>query len=80
MKTEGNISKVAICPKCHGFVLACHVDFLQKGTEKEFTQFTNKGFVVQLETIEKTRSRDFSDYDVCVKKECKPNYPQNPTL
>lgn len=30
MNTKGNVLKVAVCPKCHGFVLACHVDFLDK--------------------------------------------------
>jgi len=50
MRTEGNVSKVAICPKCKGFTLACHIDSLCERTEKEFTELTNEGFEVKLET------------------------------
>jgi len=46
MRTEGNVSKVAICPKCNGYVLACHVDYL-RAAEKEFTKLTNEGFTVK---------------------------------
>jgi hypothetical protein len=61
---------VAICPNCKGFTLACHVDSLTKETEKEFTELTNEGFIVKLETIEETRSRNYGAYSKCSKKEC----------
>ena len=70
MRTDGNVSKVAICPKCKGYTLACHVDYLTKETEKEFTELTNEGFIVQLETIEKTRSRNYGAYTECSKGNC----------
>jgi hypothetical protein len=70
MRTEGNVSKVAVCPKCEGFTLACHVDSLTKKTEKEFTELTNEGFIVKLETIEKTRSRNYGAYSECSKGKC----------
>ena len=74
MNTKGKVSKVAVCTKCHGFVLACHVDFLDKKTENEFTEFTNEGFIVKLETIDKTKSRNFADYKLCKEKKCKPKF------
>ena len=67
MRTEGNLSKVAICPKCEAYTLACHVDYLTKITENEFEELANEGFVVQLETIEKTRSRNYRAYSECPK-------------
>jgi hypothetical protein len=70
MRTEGNVSKVAICQNCDGFVLACHVDGLDKRTEKEFTEFTNEGFLVKIETIQETKARDFADYDECSNGTC----------
>lgn len=70
MRTEGKISKVAICPKCNAFILACHVDHLSKQTEKEFTELTNKGFEVKLETSEETRARKYGDYNECSKGLC----------
>ena len=70
MRTEGNVSKVAICPKCDGFTLACHVDSLDKETEKEFTELTNEGFIVKLETIEETQARDYGAYDDCSTGKC----------
>lgn len=72
MRTEGNVSKVAICPRCDGFTLACHVDRLTRKTEKEFTSLTNQGFIVKLETIEETKARDYGAYSECSKKKCKP--------
>ena len=45
MRTEGKVSKVAICEKCGAFVLACHIDSISKNTEKEFTEFSNDGFI-----------------------------------
>ncbi len=71
MRLDGNISKVAICEKCKGFVLACHVDFLDKETEKEFTDLTNLGFTVKLETAEETRARKFTNSENCLKGVCK---------
>ena len=32
MRTEGKISKVAICEKCQNYILASHIDFLDKQT------------------------------------------------
>lgn len=71
MKTEGNISKVAICNNCNGYVLACHVEYLDRATEKEFTSFTNEGFVVKLETAEETRARTLATYTDCKNGTCK---------
>lgn len=70
MRTEGKISKVAICEKCNGFVLACHIDYVNDDTEKEFTGFVNEGFTVKLETAEETRNRDFADYIKCISDFC----------
>lgn len=55
-------SKVALCKKCKGYLLASHTDYMDKATEKEFTQFTNEGFEVKIETLEKTRSRSLVFY------------------
>ncbi len=71
MRTEGNVSKVAVCNNCNGFVLACHVDFLDKKVEREFTQFTNEGFDVKVETVEETRARNYSSYQDCSIRNCK---------
>ena len=73
MRKEGNVSKVAICKKCDCFVLACHVDHLDKETEKEFTEFTNEGFDVKVETIKETQAREYSSYDDCVNNKCAGN-------
>jgi len=70
MRTEGKVSKVAICLKCNGFTLACHVDSLSKQTEKEFTELTNEGFKVIIETIEETRARNYGAYSECSKGIC----------
>lgn len=70
MRTEGKVSKVAICPKCKGFTLACHIDSLSKETEKEFTELTNEGFEVKLETIEETRAREYGAYSECSQGKC----------
>ena len=71
MRTEGNISKVAICPKCDKTILACHVDYLNEINEKEFTEFTNEGFIVKVETKDETISRGFGDYELCSTNRCK---------
>lgn len=70
MRKEGKVSKVAICPRCNGFTLACHVDSLSKRTEKEFTELTNEGFEVKLETIEETRARKYTAYSECKSGKC----------
>jgi hypothetical protein len=57
MNLKERKSKVALCKKCKGFVLASHTDYITKSTEKEFTELTNWGFEVKIETLEKTRSR-----------------------
>jgi hypothetical protein len=55
-------SKVALCKKCGGYILASHTDYIRKESEKEFTQFTNEGYQVKIETLEKTRSRNLVFY------------------
>ena len=52
-------SKVALCTNCKGFVLASHIDYITKQTEKEFTEFTNEGYEVKIETLQETKDRDF---------------------
>jgi hypothetical protein len=44
---------------------------MDKSTEKEFTQFTNEGFEVKIETLEKTRSRNFVFYSDKKNGKCK---------
>lgn len=70
MRTEGKVSKVAICEKCNKIILASHIDYLLKRTEKEFTELTNEGFIVKVETIQDTKSRSFGDYNKCKKGNC----------
>ena len=70
MRKEGKISKVAICKRCKGFVLASHIDYIDKETEKEFTELTNEGFDVRIETGNRTRKREFSSYNTCSAKNC----------
>ena len=55
-------SKVALCKGCKGFILASHTDYMSKASEKEFTQFTNESFEVKIETLGKTKSRNFVFY------------------
>lgn len=64
MRTEGKVSKVAVC-SCGAFILACHIDYLTAATEKEFTDLTNEGFTVKLETVEETKARNYGDYNEC---------------
>jgi len=70
MRTEGKVSKVAICEKCKGFILASHIDYIGKQTEKEFTELTNEGFTVKLESIEETKARKFATYKDCKNGTC----------
>lgn len=62
MNLKEKKSKVALCKKCKGFILAAHTDYMSNSSEKEFTQFTNEGFEVKIETLEKTRSRNLVFY------------------
>lgn len=70
MRTEGKISKVAICEKCQKYILACHIDFLDKKTEKQFTELTNDGFTVKIETGDETKARRFTNIKNCLKDCC----------
>ena len=70
MRTEGGISKVAICEKCKGYILACHVDYIDKDTEKVFTELSNDGFTIRTETGEETRSRKFASLKKCLEGSC----------
>lgn len=70
MRQEGKISKVAVCDKCDSMIKAAHVDYLNKESEKEFTELTNEGFIIKLETKEETKNRNFGDYDECLKAKC----------
>ena len=70
MRTQGKISKVAICEKCKGYVLACHVDYLDKKMEKEFTKLSNDGFTIKTETGEETRSRKMTSSKKCLEGSC----------
>lgn len=72
MRTEGKLSKVAICPQCNGLILAGHIDFLNKQQELQFTQLTNEGFTIFLETLKESQRRKFSTYKVCKAKQCEP--------
>lgn len=54
---ERKMSKVAVCPVCDTFPLACHIDYLRPETEKEFTDFSNEGYIIKIETARETRAR-----------------------
>ena len=71
MRTEGKISKVAFCENCQGFILACHVDYLDKKTENQFNKLANQGFQIKLETGEETRAREYTNSDDCLTNNCK---------
>ena len=70
MRIEGKVSKVAICEKCNGVILASHLDYIDSETEKEFTELTNEGFTVKLESIDETTARKFATYKDCKKGIC----------
>jgi hypothetical protein len=70
MRTEGKVSKVAICENCNSYVLAGHIDYLDKKNENEFNSLANDGFIVKTETIEQTQSRTFSSYQFCFSGGC----------
>lgn len=70
MRTEGKISKVAVCEKCNKMVMACHVDYLNRSSEKEFTQFSNEGFLVKIETADETHARKWGNYSECSAGSC----------
>ena len=71
MRTEGKVSKVAICEKCGCYIKAGHIDYLDKKSEKEFTELTNEGFTVKLETIKTTQKRKIGFYEDCISNNCK---------
>lgn len=64
-RNDGRVSKVAICEVCNGFIMACHIDHLDKDANKDFTKLSNEGFTVKTETIEQTKARKFTNYDEC---------------
>jgi hypothetical protein len=70
MKLEGKVSKVAICEGCNKLILASHIDYVDKATEKQFTELTNEGFLVKIETVEETKARDFGSYKDCSTGNC----------
>lgn len=70
--TNEKKSKVAICERCNGYVMCCHLDYLSEDTEKEFTELTNEGFTVKIETLEETRSRALAWYKLCKNGTCFP--------
>ena len=59
MNLSDKKSKVALCKNCKGFVLASHIDYITKKTEKEFTEFTNEGYEVKIESLQETKDRKF---------------------
>lgn len=61
MRQEGKISKVAVCPICDCFVMASHVDYTSKESEKEFMEFSKQGYNIIVETGEETRNREMND-------------------
>ncbi len=70
MREDGKVSKVAICENCNGFVIAAHIDHIDKSTEKDFTKASNEGFVVKLESIADTKSREWAGYESCKNGTC----------
>ncbi len=70
MNNAEKTSKVAICEKCQSFVLACDINYLDEATEKEFTDLSNRGFTVKLESKEETRERKYSWWEDCEKGKC----------
>ncbi len=70
MRQEGKVSKVAVCERCDSMIMCAHVDYLNKESEKEFTELSNDGFIIKLETILETKGREFGDYKDCSKGNC----------
>lgn len=62
------ISKVAVCPKCKSYVLACHIDYIDRDTELDFTNLEREGFEIKVETKEETIERNYSYYGDCIKE------------
>lgn len=71
MNNAEKTSKVAICEKCQSFVLACDINYIDEATEKEFTDLSNLGFTVKLESKEETMERKYSWWEDCEKGNCK---------
>ena len=83
MKTEVSNklkSKVAICKRCGSFVLACHVDYLTKEAERDFTTLSNQGFIIKLEHMDTTRARKYSFSEDCLNKKCKKSHSVKPII
>ena len=70
LKEQEKTSKVAICEKCQSFVLACDINYLDETTEKEFTDLSNLGFTVKLESKEETMDRKYSWWEDCKNGKC----------
>lgn len=70
MNLKGKVSKVAICKRCKKHLKVCHIDYLDKSADKEFTELTNEGFIVKVETIAATQKREMGLYSECSKKIC----------
>lgn len=73
MRTEGKVSKVAYCGRCNGVILVSHLDYIDKKTAKEFTELSNEGFVVKIETILESQARNFGTYSKCKDNLCVQN-------
>jgi hypothetical protein len=63
-------SKVALCQKCKGFVLASHIAEITNTIDDEFTEFSKEGFDVIIETFEITAERKFVFYSVKKNGKC----------
>ncbi len=63
-------SKVAICEKCNSYVLAAHIDYLTKESERSFSELSNDGFIIKLETLKETKKRNLSTYSLCINGDC----------
>lgn len=62
MKGSDKKSKVALCKSCNGYIRACHTDYLDKKKELEFSDLTNCGYIVKIEKLSTTKSRQFMFY------------------
>lgn len=67
-------SKVDVCEKCDGVVMAAMIDKISKSAQKEcnkqFNDLCNSGFVVKMEPPEDTRNRHWADSDECISGTC----------
>lgn len=67
---DEKVSKVAICERCQSYILACHVEYIDKETKKKFSDLSDDGFTIKTETIKDTQLRPFGDYKACKKGYC----------